>query len=606
MNNTETKHCQNCKNQFAIEPDDFAFYEKIKVPPPTWCPECRFVRRLMTRNERTLYKRKCDLCKQEKIVIYHPESPFTVFCYQCWWSDSWDASVYARRYDFGRSFFEQFAELFRAVPRPGIIQQGYQVNSEYTNRASDDKNCYLIFASAENENCFYGVSYWRSRDSVDCYNIHGSEMCLQCIDCYKCNNLKYSQECNSCSSSAFLFNCRNCESCFGCVNLRNKSYCIFNVQYSKEEYKKKLQSFYTGSAVAIHEFQNKLKELISKNIVPSIVEHHSTNVSGNWIEQCKNVHQAFNCEEVEDGKYLFGMLGGARDVMDYTYWGKSSELMYEDSSIGRKCSSVMFSSESWDQLVNSQYCMNCHSSSDLFGCVGLRKKQYCILNNQYSKEEYEALLPRVIEHMKNTPYTDSRWRVYRYGEFFPPQILPFAYNETIAQEYFPLFKEQALSRGYRWQEQEERNYKITVTNEQLPNDIKNVGDDILNQVIGCAHEGKCNQQCTTAFKIVPYELQFYRQMNVPLPILCPNCRHFERLKLRNPMKLWHRKCQCAGRTSSQPPAVSNQQAAIGYQYQNTIQHFHGDQSCPNEFETSYSPERPEIVYCEACYNVEVA
>ena len=34
--NQETKTCQNCKAQFIIEPDDFTFYEKINVPPPTW------------------------------------------------------------------------------------------------------------------------------------------------------------------------------------------------------------------------------------------------------------------------------------------------------------------------------------------------------------------------------------------------------------------------------------------------------------------------------------------------------------------------------------------------------------------------------------------
>jgi len=52
------KSCQNCKNDFTIEPDDFSFYEKIKVPAPTFCPECRMVRRLSFRNERNLFRRK--------------------------------------------------------------------------------------------------------------------------------------------------------------------------------------------------------------------------------------------------------------------------------------------------------------------------------------------------------------------------------------------------------------------------------------------------------------------------------------------------------------------------------------------------------------------
>ncbi|MDP3784615.1 MAG: hypothetical protein Q8R12_00870, partial [bacterium] len=59
--------------------------------------------------------------------------------------------------------------------------------------------------------------------------------------------------------------------------------------------------------------------------------------------------------------------------------------------------------------------------------------------------------------------------------------------------------------------------------------------------------------------------------------------------------LWHRKCQCAGEKSENGI------------YQNTADHIHHpkDQLCPNEFETTYAPERPEIVYCEQCYIREV-
>ncbi|HEY4526141.1 MAG TPA: hypothetical protein VJL32_03550 [Candidatus Paceibacterota bacterium] len=40
-------------------------------------------------------------------------------------------------------------------------------------------------------------------------------------------------------------------------------------------------------------------------------------------------------------------------------------------------------------------------------------------------------------------------------------------------------------------------------------------------------------------------------------------------------------------------------------YKNFATHFHGENPCPTEFETSYAPDRPEIVYCEQCYNSEV-
>ena len=179
------------------------------------------------------------------------------------------------------------------------------------------------------------------------------------------------------------------------------------------------------------------------------------------------------------------------------------------------------------------------------------------------------------------PYTDKKGIIYKYGEFFPSELWPFAYNETIAQEYFPLTKEETQNGNFLWKDIEERNYKISLETENIPDHIRDVKDDIINQVISCEHEGKCKEQCTEAFKIVPEELKFYRRMSLPLPRLCPNCRHFQRLKQRNPLKLWHRSCMCDKKNHNHIA------------------------KCPNEFETSYAPDRPEIVYCEKCYQQEV-
>jgi hypothetical protein len=220
---------------------------------------------------------------------------------------------------------------------------------------------------------------------------------------------------------------------------------------------------------------------------------------------------------------------------------------------------VFFSNECWDQLIRSQYCTNCHSSSDLFGCVGLRKKQYCILNKQYTKEEYEKL----VAEIKKQPF---------YGSTFPLDMHAFAYNETIAQELFPITKEEAEKQGYRWVDTATKNYNITLKSENIPDSIEQVDEQILKETIGCAHEGKCNHQCTEAFKITLSDFNFYKRMGVPIPKLCPNCRHFARLAQRNPIKLWDRNCA----------------------------------KCGKEIKTSYAPDRPEIVYCKQCYNSEVA
>jgi hypothetical protein len=216
--------------------------------------------------------------------------------------------------------------------------------------------------------------------------------------------------------------------------------------------------------------------------------------------------------------------------------------------------------------------MQCSGSSNLFGCVGLQKKQYCILNKQYTKEEYEALVPKIIEHMNEMPYIDKKQRIFKYGEFFPAEILFFPYNDTLAFSYFPMTKDEALTEGYVWEDPEEKNYKVTLETEKIPDHIKDLKNEILNELIECAHKGQCSCRCTTAFKITKQELDFYRANNIPMPRLCHNCRHVRRTKNQRSMKLWNRKCA----------------------------------KCQSDIETSYAPERPEIVYCESCYNNEVA
>src|SRR3989344_2055311 len=100
--NSVSTTCQNCKQEFVIEPDDFGFYEKIKVPPPSWCPECRMKRRLAYREERALYKDTCDKCGKDTVSLFAPETKLTVYCSPCWWGDGWDGTDYGRDYDFNK------------------------------------------------------------------------------------------------------------------------------------------------------------------------------------------------------------------------------------------------------------------------------------------------------------------------------------------------------------------------------------------------------------------------------------------------------------------------------------------------------------------------
>jgi hypothetical protein len=187
----------------------------------------------------------------------------------------------------------------------------------------------------------------------------------------------------------------------------------------------------------------------------------------------------------------------------------------------------------------------------------MKKHNYCILNKQYSKEEYEELIPKIIDHMKTT----NEW-----GEYFPYELSPFAYNETVAHEYYPLTKEEVEKQGFKWKEMKDEIPKVEkiISASQLPDTIEEIPDDVLNWAIKC-------EETDRPFKIVKQELEFYRKMKLPIPHLHPDERHKRRMALRNPRKLWDRKCD----------------------------------KCEKEISTTYAPERPEKVFCEECYLAEV-
>jgi hypothetical protein len=278
--------------------------------------------------------------------------------------------------------------------------------------------------------------------------------------------------------------------------------------------------------------------------------------------------------EVEDSKYMQCFITpSSKNCYDCTMWGDNIELCYECSSVGSDCYNMKFTCRCSKGSRDNEYSYFCYNCSNIFACSGLRNKQYCIFNKQYTKEEYFELREQIIKHMNEMPFLDKKGNVYKYGEFLPTELSPYCYNESLANDYFPLEKEQVLENGFSWKEKEERNYKIDIKNEDILDDIKNINEEILGKIIECGHKGDCNEQCTEAFKITEHEFQFYKRMNLPLPRLCHNCRYYELIKNRNSIKLYHRKCMKEG--------------------------------CKNEFETSYSPDRPEIVYCEKCYQQEV-
>lgn len=580
----ETKNCQNCKKDFTIEPDDFSFYEKIKVPPPTFCWRCRAIRRMAFRNMRHLYVRTCDATGSKIFTLMPPENKMPVYSNTYWHSDKWDAMDYGREYDFSIPFFDQFRDLYSTVPW-GIMWSMEMVNSDYC-VSGYSKDCYLCFDSGYSESSAYNVTLLYSKQCFDGLNMKDCELCYYSINTNQSYKTFFSRNCVSCVEVWFSQDCVGCTECFGCSGLRNKNYYIFNQPYDKESYKNKLTEMKLDSWSGITKARKLSEELWKKSPVKYQHSVQVTNSKGDYLFNGTELNNCFFVGNAKNLKHCQSVIYPPNgDGMDITS-SEGTELAYETIASGNGVSKTLATFECVN-VNNSSYSINCRHISNVFGCIGLRSKEYCIFNKQYTKEEYFSILPKIKEHMNEMPYIDSKGRVYKYGEFFPADIATHGYSQSQAFEYFPITEKEAEEQGYHWRKPEDRSYNITKKASELPDSIMYVTDSILEEIIQCDHQesGKhsfgCDVDCASAFRITKQELDFYRQAKLPLPRLCFNCRHIDRIQWRNVPALYHRQCMCEKEG-----------------------HNH-EEKCLNQFETSYSPDRPEIVYCEKCYQQEV-
>lgn len=527
----ETRNCQNCKIDFTIHSDDFSFYEKIKVPAPTWCAQCRQQRRLAWRNEKTLYRRPCDATGKSIVSIYSPDSPYKVYDIKEWWGDSWDAKDYAQDVDFNRPFFEQFQELQIKVPRIALLNKNC-VNSDFCNHSNDSKNCYLSVTAFNCEDVLYSTNALPLKNSSDCYKTFGksNENLYECIDVHDCFNCQYCFKMENSLDCYYSIDLRNCSNCFLSYNLRGQSYYFLNQKYTREEYFKKVAEFNLSSyKVRCDLYKAWMEIFFEKALHRGMLIENSIDCTGNMINNSKNAINCFDTESAEDCKDIFLTVNGLKDSRDNYHVGVNSELLYENHALTRS-SNIMASHLSYDNTFIS-YCDSCHNSNELFGCVGVKKGSYMILNKQYSKEEYLVLKDKLIEYMKSTG---------EYGEFFPPHLSPFGYNETTGSIYMPMEKEEALAKGFNWKENIPGTYgKGTINMDSIPDSINDVPDSIINEVLTCEVTGR-------NFNIISEELAFYRSHNIPIPHIHSDERYKNRIHLRPERRLYEGTCAISG------------------------------------------------------------
>jgi hypothetical protein len=561
MDILEQRTCEQTSNAFAIVQHEQDILQQISpvlwwvsytIPFSRYHPDVHHQWHLAWRNERTLYKTTCSLTRQSMISCIHPDAGYTVYNFHDRWSDAVDPFAHGAPVNFQQTFTHQFERLFRSMPQMSLQLSPHMQNCDYCNYGLSAKNCYMCTTAVYSEQCYYSYLPFKCYYDVDGYantDCQYTYACVYAMGCYASQYIYYSKKC---TNSHFLLDCMACDYCFWCVNLSHKKYCFFNQQLDKQTYNKRLQEY--RSAHTHEQIKTHIDEFFLQHPRREIRGHGNEEVIGDLNFNMTRSYMCFDMQDAKDMTYCW--LGGVQssDFVRTTLVGLSTRL-YDSIWLASSDSCAWcIGSNNCYQVFYSYYCRDCEYC---FWCVRLMHKTYCIFNVQYTKQEYEELLPQLIQRMQQT----GEW-----WSFFSPSISPFWYNDTCAAEWFPETKSSVLEKGRKRKDKviSEYNgtlYTIRPIHEYVQEEHRY---EILHATLVCSESKR-------PYKIIQQELDFYIKFSLPIPDKHPEQRYKEMfLRWILPRTLYKRTC---GKTWQ-------------------------------DIHTPYAPERLETVRSEAAWDKE--
>ncbi|MDD5770493.1 MAG: hypothetical protein PHE25_05985 [Candidatus Gracilibacteria bacterium] len=406
-------------------------------------------------------------------------------------------------YNFDKDFFSNFQILLKQTKLPGVFHFTQNENSDFSDEVGGVKNCYLAFSCVNNENVLYSgfvrnncKNIFNSIFVVDnSENIYGASGIINSYNIFFSNYIVNSSDIYFCSDMI------GCKECLFCNGLENKSYFINNTSYSKDEYKNiknkilKDKKNYTFKSSDI---------CLNKN-------YGSENVVGNFLINSSYVTNGYYSYCIENARNIafYGGLDNNKDIYDVVSGAGNSRNIYGCNSVGLSDNIFLSSNIIGNSIYYSYFLDGC---SFCLGCIGLKNKSFCILNKQYSKEEWYELANKIFFQMDKDGIL---------GDFFPGELNPFYFNDTMAYLIDDSFtKEEVEKDGFMW-----RNEKIKV---DIPENAEIEKTKNLSSFQGFDSNGNwqinpeimkkvIQDENGNVYKIVPMEYEFLMKHGLPLP-----------------------------------------------------------------------------------------
>ena len=296
------------------------------------------------------------------------------------------------------TFFAELQRIINLIPKEPTRVFNSQ-DCQYCNYTYHSDNLYFGFDMANSQDCIYIFDSYMAVNCVDADYIVECEESYDCVDLFQSSSCSHSFNCDHCRDTSWSWDCSNCHDVFGCVHLANKSFCIFNRQLTESEYRAKVKIYQQWPQQKIID---QLRIIYTTLPVRQLFADNNENSPyGNNLFFNKNVYLSFDAAHDENCGYLYDSFYN-KNCYDMTYASRYNEYSYQvvESDANNESCFIVNSSN----CQNSFYLFNCKNVKNSFGCAGLRNRQYCILNRQLTKEQYEIILPKIKEELTKTDW----------------------------------------------------------------------------------------------------------------------------------------------------------------------------------------------------------
>ncbi|MFC1788101.1 hypothetical protein ACFLZY_02675 [Patescibacteria group bacterium] len=412
--------CELTGEKWEMTEEEIGWYKKFNVPPSGVSPLNRMKYLTEKWPSGQYWYNKHPETGKMIVSGVHPATGIKVLPDVEWFDR--DFSAIKKDVDFEVSIIDQLYDLRQKVP--SNASRDYEKSENSISLASfGDINSYFV-VGCKSKNTFHSIVGWDTEDSAEIYNCNAIRKSFQIVHSDKMYQCNFAKECNSCLNSSFLFDCRNCENCFGATNKRNKKYLWFNEQLSSEEWERRRAEVDLGSRKVVEEYLEKFSQLVKDAVWPENFNEKTEGCIGEYLTNCNDCRYVYFANQ--SARNIFWGAFAMQGPQDCAFCAEASgsqEIYYCSAATN----SFLCKFSLWvSRCKELEYSIDCYDCEYCFGCVGLRKKQFCIFNKQYSEEDYWKKVDEIKCVMLDRD---------EYGKFLPPKFSPTHYVDCGATKY---------------------------------------------------------------------------------------------------------------------------------------------------------------------------